>query len=325
MKENRLEGKKVIIFGGLGFLGTNVSKKASQEGAEITIVDINEPPDVDERLEYIDNQVEVIKADIREASVVRTLLEDKDIVYCFAGLSGAVNTNKRPLLSLAVNCAGYLNILEAAKEIESEGTLILPSSWLVYGRITEKDPVKEGHVTKPLSIYGIHKLACEYHSSLYHDLYGLNTVAFRISNPYGLFQSIGNRHYGIINNFINAALQGQDLVIFGDGHQMRDYIFVEDLIELFILAGLNRENTGEIYNVGSGVSTRLIDVAELVISICGSGSIKHVDWPEDYKKVEPGDYRADINKVCSVYGWNPNSELEYGLNRTLNILEQDYK
>lgn len=322
VKKPRLAGKKVIIFGGMGFLGINLAKKASEEGAEITIVDRNTPPDVDKRLEYINNRVKSIKADVREASTVRSLLEDKDVVYYFAGLSGAVNTNQQPFLSLSVGCEGHLRVLESAREMGSKGAIVFPSSWLVYGRIADRYPVSENHRTMPLSIYGVHKLACEYHSTLYSYLYGLNTVAFRISNPFGPFQSQGNRHYGIINNFINSALCDQDLVIFGDGRQLRDYIHVESLVELLMLAGLREDNNGEIYNVGSGVSTRLIDVAQSVVRICGGGRIRHVDWPEEYWKVEAGDYRADISKVCDRYGWRPSTDLEDGLNRTVSIIRK---
>jgi len=319
MQNGRLAGKRVLVFGGMGFLGTNLSRMASGEGAVVTIADRAWPTDAEKRLAFIGNDVKVVEADVREASTVSSLMKDKDVVYCFAGLSGAVNTNRNPLLSISVSCIGYLNILEAARELGSEAAIVFPSSWLVYGRCENKEPVTEKHGTRPISIYGVHKLTCEYHSCLYHELHGLNTVAFRISNPYGPFQGRGNRNYGIVNNFINSALLGQELVIFGDGEQLRDYIYIEDLVELLILAGLRGDNAGEIYNVGYGMSSRLVDVAEQVVAICASGSIKHVAWPEDYLKVEPGNYRVDVTKVRDSFGWSPCTGLEEGLRRTVRL------
>jgi UDP-glucose 4-epimerase len=320
-QNNLLKNKKVLIFGGLGFLGTNLAKRACQEGAEVTIVELHKPIDCGERLGYINGPVNVVEADIREAQKVREVLEDKDVVYCFASVSGAVNTNKNPHLSLSIDCTGYLNILEAARELDSKSTIVLPSSWLVYGRLPVGVKAKEDFPTRPISIYGIHKLACENYSYLYSDLHELNTLVLRISNPYGPFQSRGNEHYGIINNFINSALNGEDLLIFGNGHQLRDYLYIGDLVGLLITAGLC-DNNGEPYNVGSGVSTRLIDIAELVIDICGSGRIKHVEWPTEYSKVEPGDYCADIEKVRGRFGWNPGISIEDGLNRTLETIKR---
>jgi len=315
-----MESKRVLVLGGLGFLGVNVARRFSREGSEVTIADIGTPPDMKSRLKYIQGSVNLVRADISNKDDVKKTLVNKDVVFCLAGVSGATYSNRYPQKDLEVNCVGCLNILEAAKELGSSALYIFPGSWLQYGPI-ENRPVNEMHPRRPLTIYGINKMACEEYFRLYNKLYGLRTVTFRISNPYGPFQSVGQHHYGLLNNFIHSAINDEELKTFGKGTQYRDYIHVDDLVEAFVKASTYENNLGDTFNLGSGTSTRLIDVAELIIEICGSGRIAHVDWPEEYLKIDPGDYFADISKISKTLMWKPQKSLETGIKETVDVIK----
>jgi UDP-glucose 4-epimerase len=316
-----VQSKRVLVFGGLGFIGVNVARRFSKEGAEVTIADISTPPDMKSRLKYVSGSVNLVKVNITNKDDVQTILVNQDVVLCLAGVSGAVNSNRCPQRDLEINFIGTLNILDAAKELESSALYIFPGSWLQYG-VTGNKRVNEMHPMRSLSVYGINKMACEELFRLYHKLYGIRTVTFRISNPYGPFQSVGQRHYGLVNNFIHSAMNDGELIVFGEGNQFRDLIHIEDVVDAFTIASTSDDIHGEAFNLGFGTSSRLVEVAELIIEICGSGRITHVDWPEEYLRIEPGDYFADISKISKTLMWRPQKSLEMGIMETVESMKE---
>ena len=188
---------------------------------------------------------------------------------------------------------------------------------MVYGA-ANKNPISEDHPTNPTSIYGIHKLTAEkYYLSYYKD-YGINSSIIRITNPYGIRQQIKHSKYSVPGWFMRLAMEGQPIKIFGDGSQARDYIYIEDLIDAIVLISSDRASGGEVFNVGSGTSVSLKERVGCVVSTVGNGSIQHVDWPENYKKIETGDSAMDISKLKNKFGWGPKNSLEGGMKKMVD-------
>ncbi|NLB56303.1 MAG: NAD-dependent epimerase/dehydratase family protein, partial [Lentisphaerae bacterium] len=178
-------------------------------------------------------------------------------------------------------------------------------------------PVDEDHPMLPRPPYALNKTAAENMYSFYYSVHGLKTVSLRISNPYGPGSQMKHSKYSMINWFIRQAMDGYSLKIFGDGEQVRDYIYVEDLAEAFITASITSECYGKVFNVGSGTGVRFIDMAESVVRSVGMGNVEKVPWPKDYVNVETGDYVADITRIKAACNWKSSVSFQEGIDRTV--------
>ncbi|HDS09524.1 MAG TPA: NAD-dependent epimerase/dehydratase family protein [Firmicutes bacterium] len=321
MKNKNLKNKRILIFGGSGFLGSNLIHYLIKNGA-VNITAVTEK--IDERVEYnlseLKVPINILEADIRYEKEIENLVKDKDIIYNFAAHSGAVNSTEKPFLNLDINGKGMLNILTACVKNNTTARIIFISSRLVYGKVSRL-PVKETDPVNPGNIYSIHKLLGEYYMRLYSELYGLNTLILRLTNPYGPRQPFWQSEYGILNYFIYRAMQGEDLIVFGDGKQLRDYIYIDDVSELLVKSGLEKIIPGSIFNLGSGNGTCFIDMAKSVCRIVGKGNVKKVPWPPLFKKVETGDFVPDISNISSMFNWSPVVPLEDGIERTVEFIK----
>jgi nucleoside-diphosphate-sugar epimerase len=196
--------------------------------------------------------------------------------------------------------------------------VVFPGSRLQYGRVTTI-PVGEDHPQRPTSLYGVHKLVGEEYYRLYHEVHGIMATCLRISNPYGPFQSRADREFGVVGTFIALALAGEAIRIYGGGRQLRDYVFVDDVIDVCIAAATKPAAIGQVFNVGGSSATTVREMAETVISVVGSGSVVDAPWPELEKAVETGDYVSDISRIRSVLDWEPTTSLAEGLARTVQV------
>lgn len=311
-------GKRVLITGGLGFLGMNLIQGLLKCGAEVTVLDSFMTSGSSNNLQELLSHVKVVLADIRDEEKVERLVKGQDVIFNLAGKSGAADSNKAPLNDLDINCRGHLTLLEACRRFNPDVAVVFPSSRLVYGK-PRYLPVDELHPLAPESIYAAHKLTVENYHLIYGRLHGLKSTVLRISNPYGPMQSGDSRAYGIVNSFIKTAAAGGAITIFGDGKQTRDYLFVDDLVEAFLLAGLTEGARGKIYNIGDNTATSLQALAELAIAVAGSGTINHVPWPEEYRVIETGNYLSDIRLAQKELGWTPVTGLEEGIARTVAL------
>jgi nucleoside-diphosphate-sugar epimerase len=207
--------------------------------------------------------------------------------------------------------------LEACRTFNPGVSIVFSSSRLVYGK-PQYLPVDEKHPLSTESIYAAHKLAVENYHLIYGKLYGLKATVLRISNPYGPFQAGEGRAYGIANSFIQAAVSGRPITLFGDGSQRRDYLYIDDLVNAFLLAASAPDSRGKIYNIGEGQGKSLLELAELAIEVAGRGTIDRVPWPEEYRVIETGDYLSDISRARHELGWSPCTVIREGIERTVN-------
>jgi nucleoside-diphosphate-sugar epimerase len=252
-----------------------------------------------------------------DAAAMAGLVKGQDYVFSLAGLSGAGASNAAPLEHMRVNCGGQLTVLEACRAADSDVRVFFPSSQLVYGP-ADGEPVKETHATEPISIYGIHKLAVEKYFHLYHDLYGLSTSVLRIPNPYGPGHKVGLT-YGIVNFFITELLAGKTIKVFGDGSQIRDYIYISDLVDAILMTAAADGSAGRVFNTGGPEPARFGDMAKMVFDLVGSGNLEYAPWPPDADKTEVGDIFLDKTEIETVIGWRPKTALTDGLKRTVEF------
>lgn len=312
------KGKKVLVTGGLGFIGLNVSQRLLELGASVTVLDNFMPPEISQPLAAFLTHIRVAIADIRDEDKMERVVRDQEVIFNLAGKSGAAGSNKTPLNDLDINCRGHLTVLEACRTFNSEVTIVFPSSRLVYGK-PQYLPVDEKHKLEPESIYAAHKLTVENYHLIYGRLHGLKSTVLRISNPYGPFQAGEGRTYGIANSFIQSAVSGRPITLFGDGNQRRDYLYIDDLVEAMLRAAAVEESRGKIYNIGDGKGASLLELAELAVAAAGMGEIVRVPWPEEYKAIETGDYLSDISLAQRELGWRPVMDIREGIRRTVTF------
>ena len=318
--------KKVLITGGLGFIGSNLAIKLVESGAKVDIMDANleRYGSNDFNVQQIKKNIQIDFSDIRDKEAVLRNVRDKDIIFSLAAQTDYNYSLKKPILDIDINCKGHLNILESCRTDNPNCRIIFPGSRMQYGKIEKKDlPVKEEHPLNPLSVYAINKIAGENYHKAYNLHYGLDTVVFRIANPYGPRAQIKNPGYCIVNWFIGQALKKKPISIYGEGNQLRDYIYIDDLINAFLISGVHPNPKTKVYNVGSGVGTKFIDMVNTIVNIVGKGKIKHVEWPKNYENVETGDFYADISRIKNELNWKPSTSLESGLEKTIEFYRKN--
>jgi len=310
------QDKKVLVTGGLGFIGINVCLRLLALGAEVTVLDNFVPPNPSAPFDALLSSLSVAVADMRDADKVERVIRDQHVIFNLAGKSGAADSNKTPLNDLDINCRGHLTILEACRCFNPSVAIVFPSSRLVYGK-PRYLPVDEAHPVAPESIYAAHKLTVENYHLIYGHLHGLKATVLRVTNPYGPLQVGDARVYGIANKFIQSAVRGEKLTVFGAGEQRRDYLYIDDLVHAMLLAGGKEVARGRIYNIGDDRSASLMELAQLAVTTAGSGEITQIPWPEDYRAIETGDFQSDITLAVRELGWQPVTQLAEGVARTV--------
>jgi len=246
------------------------------------------------------------------------------VIFSLAGSSGASDSVKNPYHDLDTNLKGHLNILEACRKNNPNAVLIFPSSRLVYGK-PQTNPVNENHPIQPESIYAIHKLTTEHYYLLYQRLHGVKCIIFRVSNPFGPYQRFGSNNYGILNWFIHKAIVKEPIQIYGDGLQKRDFIYIDDLIDVMKTAINNPGMHGKIYNVGYGQEISIKDSVALIKKFIPDTIVEFKPWPDIDKAIETGDYISDISRLKQDANWEPHTSFENGIKQTIDFYAHESK
>lgn len=315
---NIYAGKNIVITGGLGFLGSSLAVKLSKADAKITILDNLDPLYGGNRFNLQGSKsknIRLVVGDIRDKKLVSDVLKRADDVFHFAAQVSYIDSLNMPFDDLEINVKGTLNILEFLRKHNRRARLFFASSRMVLGPAVQ-NRIKEDHPTRPVSVYGVHKLASENHLLVYHQNFGIPTTILRISNPYGPRQQIKHSKYSLVGWFIRQAMENKTIEIFGSGRQKRDYIYVDDIVRAIMLLAGTKNAGGEIFNVGYGTSTEFRVMVKKVIDVVGRGKMVYVDWPEDYEKIETGNIRIDTGKIRALTGWKPRVTLDDGIRKT---------
>lgn len=311
-------GKKVMITGGLGMIGSTIARKLVALGARVTLVDaFIEPYGANDfNIKGIRDKVQVSVTDIRDKEAMEHLVKGQEIIFNLAGQVSHNDSLQNPFLDADINYIGHLNVLECARRHAPEAVVLMAGSRLQFGRI-EKNPVDESHPLRPRTPYALNKTAAENMYLFYHQVHRLRCVVFRIANPYGPRSQMKHSKYSMVNWFIRQAMDNQVIKVFGDGSQVRDYVFVDDLAEAFIRAAVSDACMGKVFNVGSGAGVRFKEMAETIVRAVKGGTVAFVPWPEDYINVETGDYITDITRIRAATGWQPATGFDAGVELTV--------
>ena len=253
--------------------------------------------------------------DIRDVEAMKVLVKEKNVIINLAGQISHNDSIENPLLDADLNYIGQLKVMEQIRKFNPGARVIFSGSRLQFGEI-EKNPVNEQHVLAPKTPYAFHKSVTEKMYEFYNEMYSISTIVFRIANPYGIRGQMLHSKYCIVNYFLRMAMEGKDLTIFGDGSQLRDYIYVEDLADAIIQCAFDKELSGEVFNIGSGIGTSFQDMVKYIIDTVGSGNIINIPWPDSYLNVETGDYITDITKLKELLKWEPRIDLKTGIAKT---------
>ncbi|MCO6041450.1 SDR family oxidoreductase [Thermococcus alcaliphilus] len=299
-----IKNKLIVVTGGAGFIGSHIAEELSKENEVIVIDNLYSG-----KAENVPSNAKFIQADIRDYQSIAELISQADYVFHEAALVSVVESVEKPILTEEINVLGTLNILKALSE--GHGKLIFASSAAVYGD-NQNLPLKESETPKPQSPYGVTKVAGEYYCRVFYELYGVPTVSLRYFNVFGERQGY-NQYAGVISIFINRALKGEPLIIYGDGKQTRDFIYVKDVVKANILVAKSSKANGKVFNVARGERTTILELALKIIDTTNSPSSIIFDKPR------PGDIRhsqADITEIKKL-GFEPEYSLEEGLLRTI--------
>ncbi|MBI4886003.1 MAG: NAD-dependent epimerase/dehydratase family protein [Acidobacteria bacterium] len=313
-------GRRVMITGGLGFIGSTIAHHLVRLGARVLIVDSLIP-------EYggnlfniagIDDRVRVNIADVRQQSTMNYLVREQDVIFNLAGQVSHIDSMQDPYTDLEINCRSQLFILEACRRNNPAVKVVFAGTRQVYGR-PETLPVSEQQLVKPTDVNGINKAAGEYYHLLYNDVFGVRACSLRLTNVYGPRQLIKHNRQGFIAWFIRLAIEDREIQIYGDGSQLRDFVYVDDAADAFLRAAATDASNGRVFNVGGLAPISHRDLVELLVATSGSGRYRFVEWPPDKKAIDIGDFYADSSCIARVLGWRPATPLGQGLRRTLDF------
>jgi len=311
--------KRVLVTGGLGFIGSNVARTLVQLGARVTLVDSFIPGcgATDFNIRGIADRLVVAKTDLRDRERLDVLVRDQDIIFNLAGQVSHIDSMRDPEQDLNINCRSQLTLLEACRTGNPDAVIVYASTRQVYGRASCL-PVAEDHPTAPTDINGINKLAGECYHMLYHDVYGMHTTALRLTNTYGPRQLMAHNRQGFLPWLVRLALEGKDITIFGDGQQLRDLTFIDDAVDAFLLCAVSPAAHGQVFNLGGMEPVSLLQIAHTLLDVVGSGSFQLVPFPDDRKKIDIGSFYADYSKITALLGWRPHTTLRSGLEQMID-------
>lgn len=308
------EGKRCVVFGGAGFLGSHTAAELVARGAHVVCFDRVAPP------EALSGLAEAVVGDILDPPAIARAVTGADHVFAFAGGIGAGPSLADPVADLECGPRAQLLLLDTLVRVAPAASVVLPGSRLEYG-VPRYLPVDEAHPLAGDSPYAIHRSTCAAYYRLYHAQHGLHAVVLRLSNPYGPRIGGGSLGLGVLNRFIAMALAGETIPLFGGGEQLRDFVHVSDVVAAFLSAAVTPDAAGRALNIGSGEPVSLRGAAELAVSAAGSGAIDaSVPWPPGLELTETGDFHFDISAACDILSWRPAVPTARGIAETVSAL-----
>lgn len=315
---NAYHNKKVLITGGLGFIGSNLARALVAQGACVTIVDSLIPQYGGNFFNIADirDKLEVNICDVRDPHAMKHLVQGKDFLFNLAGQTSHIDSMTDPQTDLEINASAQLSILEACRLNNPEIKIVFASTRQLYGK-PDYLPVDEKHPIRPVDVNGINKLAGEWYHLLYNNVYGIRACALRLTNTYGPGMRVKDARQTFLGIWVRQLLEGTPIKVFGDGEQLRDFNYVDDCVNALLLAGANEQANGQVYNLGSPEVIGLKALAEKIVNLGFGGSYELVPFPEERKAIDIGDYYSDFSLISMELGWLPEVNLQKGLLNTI--------
>jgi UDP-glucose 4-epimerase len=308
---------KVLITGGLGFIGSNLAHRYVKLGAEVTIYDCLDPRSGGNlyNIHGIKDSLEIRYGDILDFGRLSQAIVNKDFVFNCAASTSHPFSMKEPWIDLDVNSRGVINILESLRRFNREAKFIHIGTSTQLGPL-KYTPADENHSEFPTDIYSANKSVSEKYVLIYAKAYQLRTSVIRLSNVFGPRASIHSPEFTFNNYFIGLALQGKDIIVFGDGIQRRNLLYVDDAVSALLKSSQIDNSDGEtIFAVGDDHYS-VAQIAKTIAKYMGSGGVKFIEWPKDKKSTEIGDALISNKKAKKILGWSPKINFEEGLSLT---------
>ncbi|ACL25034.1 NAD-dependent epimerase/dehydratase family protein [Chloroflexus aggregans] len=321
-----LSGARVLITGGLGFIGSNLAHRLVELGAQVTLVDslIPEYGGNLYNIAGIEDRVRVNIADVRDEYSMNYLVQGHDILFNLAGQTSHLDSMRNPYTDLDINCRAQLSILEACRKHNPRITVVYASTRQIYGK-PDYLPVDERHLLHPVDVNGINKMAGEWYHILYNNVYGIRACALRLTNTYGPRMRVKDARQTFLGVWIRNVIEGKPIQVWGDGKQLRDFTYIDDCVDALLLAALHPAATGQIFNLGGLEVINLRDLAALTVEVAGGGSFEIIPYPPDRKPIDIGDYYADDRRIRQMLGWQPRIDLRTGLARTIAFYREHHQ
>lgn len=323
MQNNFYRNKKVLITGGLGFIGSNLAIALVNFGAKVEIIDALFSEYGGNRFNIwpIKDKVKIEIADIRNTAKVAKIIQKKEIIFNLAGTLSHIDSMSDPMTDLEINCRAQLSLLENVRKYNRDVRIIYAGTRNQYGK-AQYLPVDEGHPMEPTDINGINNIAAEKYHLMYTNVYGIRTVSLRLTNTYGPRHQMKHSRQGVLNYFIRQIINNDEIKLFGTGSQIRDVNYVDDIVEAILRVPIVDDGWGEAYNLG-GIPISLADFVKKAIEIEGRGRLRKVVFPPERRKIEIGDYIADYSKFAKKYSWKPIVSLNEGIKKTIDYYKEN--
>ena len=319
-----LSQKKILITGGLGFIGSNLARRLVELDNEVSVVDslIPEYGGNIRNIEGIRDKITINLSDIRDAFSINELIKGQDYIFNLAGQTSHLDSMENPFTDLDINAKAQLSILEACRKHNPDARIVFASTRQIYGK-PKYLPVDEKHPRHPVDINGINKIAGEQYHILFHEVYGLASSVLRLTNTYGPRMRIKDARQTFLGIWIRNLLQGKPIQVFGDGKQRRDYNFVDDVIDALLLSATSDDAVGKAFNLGADDPLSLEETAKLMCNQIEGAAFEMVPFPQDRKAIDVGDFICDYSAFSSSFGWKPKISFEDGISKSIEFFKKE--
>ena len=315
--EQTFKGKKVLVTGGLGFIGATLALRLIELGADVLLVDSLIP-------EYggnlfnvagVESKVRINISDVRDEHSMSYLVQGQDVLFNLAGQTSHMDSMQDPYTDLEINAKAQLSILESCRKHNPGIKVVFASTRQIYGK-PDYLPIDEKHLLRPVDVNGINKMAGEWYHILYNNVYGIRACALRLTNTYGPRMRVKDARQTFLGIWVRLIVEGKPFEVW-EGLQLRDFTYVDDAVRALLMSAANDEVNGQIFNLGGDCVISLKDLAELLVDVNGKGEYTVKVFPPNRKSIDIGDYYADFSRIRSVLDWKPEVPLREGLSRTL--------
>jgi nucleoside-diphosphate-sugar epimerase len=311
-------GRRVLITGGAGFIGSNLARRLAKAGASVTCFDAFVETDGANpfNLAACDGEITVLRADVRNEEAVARALSGQEVLFNLAAQTSHMDSMQNPRADLEINALAQLGLVEACRRIAPGMRIVHVSTRQVYGR-PRTIPVDETHPLAPPDVNAINKISGEFYHLLYGQVYGLRPTVLRLTNVYGPRMRVRDARQMFLGYWIGRACTGAPFEVWG-GDQIRDLSFVENVVDA-LLASAADGTVGHTYNIGGEISLSLRELADMLVGTAPGASYVVKEFPPDRKRIDVGDYEADDSAFRSATGWRPRFSFEEGLRATLDF------
>ena len=318
-----IHGRRVLITGGLGFVGSNLARALVRLGAKVTILDSLIPEYGGNRRNVagLERKLDINLSDVRDRHSLPAFVRGQDFLFNLAGQTSHMDSMADPETDLEINCRAQLSILEACRRHNPGIRVVFASTRQIYGR-PDYLPVDEKHPLRPVDVNGINKLAGEEYHLLYSQVHGIRSTVLRLTNTIGPRMRVKDARQTFVGVWIRQLLEDRPFEVWG-GEQLRDFTYVDDAVEALVLAAIRPEAEGRVFNLGGPPPVTLRQLAELLVAVNGAGQFVTKRFPATRKKIDIGDFYADYGLIASTLGWRPRTDLRTALRRTLAFFRKE--